>query len=84
MDYLHVRFSKIVLGVNKKKVKYSRGNLVGTPFSLICFKERVVKYWIKIVKNDSSTQYRIFIAQLNCNNVKCWDTRNPLLHRYSF
>ena len=72
IDNLHLKFCKIILGVNKQTSNTSvPGELGRYPLSLIC-KERVLKNWIKIMNNENPPLHRVFIEQLNSNNVKSW------------
>ena len=75
IDKLHNRFCKSVLVVRQQTPNMAvYGELERYPLSVIC-KERVLKFWLKIMNNDNSIMFNIFNEQCNSNNKKCWAMR---------
>ena len=61
IDKLYIRFCKTILGVSKQTPNIAvYGELGIYPLSVIC-KERALKYWLKIMHNENSPMYNIFI-----------------------
>jgi hypothetical protein len=72
IDKLHIRFCKHVLGVKLQTPNYAvYGELGRFPLSVIC-KERAVKFWLKIMKNEESPLKRIYNEQLQSGNPNNW------------
>ena len=66
IDRVHLKFCKKILGVKSQTSNMAvLGELGRYPLSLLC-KERVLKYWLKIMKNRDSLKYNFFNIQ--CNN----------------
>ncbi|XP_053402477.1 uncharacterized protein LOC123564690 [Mercenaria mercenaria] len=67
LDRIHMKFCKRILGVKMQTPNMAvLGELGRYPLSILC-KERVLKYWLKLVNNPDSIMTDIFRDQ--CNNV---------------
>lgn len=72
IDKIHIKFCKYILGVRQQTPNLAVfGELGRYPMPVIC-KEKVLKYWLKIMKNPASPMYRTFDDQRNGNNDNCW------------
>jgi len=75
VDKLHIRFCKYLLGVKKQTPTYAvYGELGRVPLSVIC-KERAVKFWLKIMKNNELPIYHIYNDLCDNVNTPCWASR---------
>lgn len=70
IDKIHVKFCKYILGVRQQTPNVAVfGELGRFPLSVIS-KERTLKFWLKIMKNQDSPMYNMFVDQCN-RNVDC-------------
>ena len=70
VDKLHLRFCKPLLGVIRSTPNLAvYGELGRFPFSLLD-KHRALKFWIKVMKNHLSLQYKLYNEQCKINNAK--------------
>ena len=75
VDKLQIRFYKYVLGVKKQTPNLAvYAELGNFPLSVLC-KERALKFWNKIVANQQSPIYSVYIDQCINGNSKCWTKR---------
>jgi hypothetical protein len=67
IERVHIKYCKKILGVKTQTPNIAvLGELGRFPLTLIS-KERVIKYWLKIVSNPQSIMFNIFQDQ--CNNL---------------
>jgi hypothetical protein len=72
IDKLQIKFYKYVLGVKKQTPNCAvYGELGKFPLSILC-KERSLKFWNKIVNNQHSPIYSMYLDQCVNGNNKCW------------
>ena len=69
VDKLHLRFCKTLLSVKRSTPNLAvYGELGRFPFSLLD-KQRALKFWIKVMKNHLSLQYKLYNEQCKINNA---------------
>ena len=81
VDALYIKFCKYILGVKKQTPTMAVFGEIGRfPLSVIC-KERSLKFWTKIMKNQESPTYHMYMDQLISINGPCWSKRiNSLIN----
>ena len=85
VDKLHIRFLKYILGVkNQTPTMALYGETGRFPLSVIC-KERSIKFWTKIMKNNELTISKMYFELCNNVNNKCWAKRiNSIIDHLGF
>ena len=78
VDKLHMKFCKHILGVRPQTSNAAvLGELGRFPLSVLC-KQRALNYYCKIMKNQHSVMYRVYLEQCNMFNrnvsLKIWST----------
>jgi hypothetical protein len=72
IDKLHIRFCKYILGVKQQTPNFAvYGELGRFPISVLC-KERAIKFWLKIMKNENSPIKSIYNEQILSGNSNNW------------
>jgi hypothetical protein len=65
VDKLHIKFCKRILGVKRQTPNVAvLGELGRLPIAIKC-KERVLKYWLKVLNNTESPVFNLYMHQYN-------------------
>ena len=74
IDIIHMKFCKLLLGVRKQTVNVAvLGELGRFPLSILA-RERCLKYWCKIIRNNNNTVHSVYQEQCDSmlNKENSW------------
>ena len=85
VEKLHIRFLKATLGVKSQTPTFALFGETGRfPLAVIC-KERSVKFWLKIMRNNDSQIAKMYMDLCSSVNTKCWARRmNSVIDHLGF